>query len=76
MIPALADEVAAAVVKRAAARPRSAALLPSIPLTSFGSAARTCWALITGNFGLKAEVDAVDAIGMSFKVDSDAPERA
>ena len=76
MIPALADEVAATVVKRAAARPRSAALLPSAPLTSFGSAARTCWALITGSFGLENEVDAVDDTGMSFKLDSDAPERA
>lgn len=76
MMPASAGEVAAAVAKRAAARPTSAALLPSL-VASSRSPARACWALITGNLGDEAEACArEDGAEMSFELESDAPESA
>lgn len=60
MTPALAEEVAAAVVKRVAAKYIRAALLPSLAPDWLDSGTLACWALITGIFGPATAGDAAD----------------
>lgn len=75
MTPALAEDVDTVEAKRTAANPRSAALLPSLPLSSFVSEALACWALIIGNLaGDNATEEVVEEA--SFQLESDDPEMA
>lgn len=69
-ILALAEEVAAVVVKTMAARDRRAALLPSAALA--WSTVRDCWALMAGNFGVAMAVVGAEA---SFELRSEPAER-
>lgn len=57
IMSALADGVIAVAVSATAARPRSAALLPS---TCFFSGTRTCCTLTTGNLGLTVAAVALE----------------
>lgn len=71
-IPALAEEEEDTAKRPAAARPNSAALLPSLPpvvilFDCFESEKLACWALITGNL--------TDATGETFELPINSDDR-
>lgn len=73
MTPALAEEEAAAVVKRVAAKYTRAALLPSPAPHFLESETLACWALIAGSLRPATAGDAADGIETSLELSSGAP---
>lgn len=74
MIPAFADEVAAVVVRRAAASPTSAALLPSLCASASASLPRASCALTAADLGDEEDETGAKAGAVSsFELESDAP---
>lgn len=78
MTPAFAEEVDAAAVKTAAARPRRAALLPCWPFSESKAALGCCccWALIASSFEGGEIMDADIEAAFALSSDEAAPDMA